>query len=437
MILILGAGESGIGAALLAKKYSIPVFVSDCNAIRQTFLRELVENEIDYEEGSHNLAFEITPELVVKSPGIPDHSEIVMHFRNLQVRVISEIEFAYSYCKGSIIAITGSNGKTTTTNLVYHLLNENNKDVVKAGNVGYSFARAVAQKQRDIYVLELSSFQLDGIEKFKPHIGVLLNITPDHLDRYQQKFDLYIKSKFRITLNQTEEDYLIFYGKDPVINEYINSHALTANLISVNPVHDANDQIWLEGKKLVNLSESHLKGKHNGINVSCAIEAVLLSGIKLEQIQPALNTFINDPHRLELILELDEVEYINDSKATNVDSVFWALDAMKKKVVWIAGGQDKGNDYTVLRPLVEKKVKALICLGVDNQKLINAFRDTIPVIRDTHSIHDAVAAAYESAKEGDVVLLSPACASFDLFSNYEDRGFQFKDEVKKLSFKKV
>lgn len=437
MILILGAGESGIGAALLAKKFSIPVFVSDCNAIRPSFLNELIEHEIDFEEGSHSLAFDITPEYVVKSPGIPDQSEVVMHFKDLGIPIISEIEFAYNYCKGTIISITGSNGKTTTTNLIYHLLHESGKDVVKAGNVGLSFARAVAQKNWEYYVLELSSFQLDGIEKFKAHIAVLLNITPDHLDRYQQRFDLYVNSKFRISLNQTHDDYLIYYGKDKAIVEYLRDHQLKSRLMSVIPELDDQDVIHLDGKNIADLSQSHLKGKHNAINAACAIQAVKLLGITDQQIQDAINSFINDPHRLELVLTLDGVEYINDSKATNVDSVFWALDAMKKNVVWIAGGQDKGNDYTVLKPLIEKKVKALICMGVDNGKLINAYTGLIPVIKDTHSIQEAVATAQGIAKSGDVVLLSPACASFDLFKNYEDRGVQFKNEVRKLKLNTV
>ena len=437
MILILGAGESGVGAALLAKKFSIPVFVSDCNSIRPSFLKELIDNEIDFEEGSHSLAFDISPDFVVKSPGIPDQSEIVIHFKDMGTSLISEIEFAYTYCKAKIIAITGSNGKTTTTNLIYHLLHESKKNVVKAGNVGFSFSRAVAEKDWEYIVLELSSFQLDGIENFKSHIAVLLNITPDHLDRYHQRFDLYVNSKFRITLNQSKDDYLIYYGKDTAINDYLSSHSLNSKLIALIPELDENDIIRLNGEKLADLSTSHLKGRHNAINAACAIQAVKLLGLSNENIQEAINNFINDPHRLESVLTIDGVEFINDSKATNVDSVFWALDAMKKKVVWIAGGQDKGNDYTVLKPLIEKKVKALICLGVDNVKLINAYQGIIPVIKDTHDIHDAVNIAYESASSGDVVLLSPACASFDLFKNYEDRGLQFKKEVNVLSLNRI
>lgn len=432
MILILGAGESGIGAALLAKKYSIPAFVSDYNAIRPSFLSELIANEIDFEEGSHTLAYDVAASLVIKSPGIPDQAEIVNYFKSKNTPVISEIEFACKYCKSTIIAITGSNGKTTTTNLIYHMLKESNKDVVKAGNVGLSFSRALVQKEWKYIVLELSSFQLDGIETFRPYAAVLLNITPDHLDRYQHRFDLYIASKFRIVMNQTKEDYLIYYERDQAISKYLQTNEIRSTKIAVNPELDEKDQIHLDGKIIADLSHSHIKGRHNAINTSCAIQAVKLLGLTNEEIQLAINNFINDPHRLETVSTIDGVEFINDSKATNVDSVFWALDAMKKNVVWIAGGQDKGNDYTVLRPLVEKKVKALVCMGVDNKKLRQAYENIIPDIRDTHSISDAVKVAFQIAESGDVVLLSPACASFDLFANYEDRGTQFKNEVRKL-----
>jgi UDP-N-acetylmuramoylalanine--D-glutamate ligase len=432
MILILGAGESGIGAALLAKKYSIPVFVSDCNTIRPSFLQELIDNEIDFEQGSHTLAFDMNPEFIIKSPGIPDQSEIVESYKLKGTRIISEVEFAYQYCKGFIIAITGSNGKTTTTNLIYHILNQAGLDVVKAGNVGLSFSRAVSQKNWTYYVLELSSFQLDGIDTFKSNISVLLNITPDHLDRYKQNFELYTESKFRITKNQTAEHHFIYYNNDKVIRNYIKTHQLKANLISLNPELDDNDVVRIDGEVFADLSKSCLKGKHNAVNASCAVQVAKLMNLSPEQISSSINSFINDPHRLELITSLNGVEFINDSKATNVDSVFWALDAMKKKIVWIAGGQDKGNNYSVLKPLVEEKVKAIICLGVDNTKLIKAFENIVPLIIDTHDLATAVRTAYDTADGGDVVLLSPACASFDLFLNYEDRGTQFRHEVLKL-----
>ncbi len=433
MILILGAGESGVGAALLAKKYSIPVFVSDCNTIRPNFLQELIDNDIDFEQGSHTLAFSINADFVVKSPGIPETSEIVEAYKAKGIRIISEVEFAYHYCNGFIIAITGSNGKTTTTNLVYHLLNSAGLDVVKAGNVGLSFSRAITQKKWTNYVLELSSFQLDGIEKFRSNISVLLNITPDHLDRYKQDFELYIKSKFRIGMNQTENDYFIYYGSDKVITNYIQNYKNTSTLIELNPELDDQDIVKNKGLLLADLSNTCLKGKHNAVNASCAVQVAQLMGVSQGLIQQYLQTFVNDPHRLESVITINGIEFINDSKATNVDSVFWALDAMKKKIVWIAGGQDKGNNYAVLTPLVEQKVKAIICMGIDNSKLIKAFEGIVPLVIDTHDLKSAVQSAYKTAIPGDVVLLSPACASFDLFINYEDRGTQFKNEVLKLS----
>ncbi|MBK6544052.1 MAG: UDP-N-acetylmuramoyl-L-alanine--D-glutamate ligase [Saprospiraceae bacterium] len=433
MILILGAGESGVGAALLAKKMTLPVFVSDSNAIRDSFRKELIDNEIDFEEGSHDIAYGISPNFIVKSPGIPDQAEIIGHFKNQGIDVISEIEFAYRYCRGTIIGITGSNGKTTTTNLIFHLLKQNNKDVIKAGNVGFSFARAISIKNWEYYVLELSSFQLDGIQEFKPRFGVLLNITPDHMDRYQNQFDLYVASKFRITENQTSEDFLITYEKDPAIQKYLKEHGIQARLLSLNPDFNLNEEVILDGSIIANLKNTVLKGKHNAINVACAVKIATFIGLRQEEIQSALLNFVNDPHRLESVGEINEVLFVNDSKATNVDSVFWALDAMKQKVVWIAGGLDKGNDYAAIEALVVQKVSALICLGVDNQKLLKSFTKIVPLIKDTHSIQDAVRIAFEIAKKGEVVLLSPGCASFDLFKNYEDRGNQFKEEVKKLS----
>ncbi len=432
MVLILGAGESGVGAALLAKKLGISVFVSDFSLIRAGFKEEFIQNEIDFEEGSHDLALETNPEYIIKSPGIPDDSEILNFFKGKGVAVISEIEFAYRHCEGNIIAITGSNGKTTTTNLCYHLLASAGRRVVKAGNVGYSFARAVAQGMYQDYVLELSSFQLDGIVHFKAHIAILLNITPDHMDRYNNRMDLYVASKFRIACNQDATDYLIFYSADPNISDYLSRHPQKSKLIPLHPMLDEQEQVIQDSVVLARLETTRLKGRHNAINVACAVTAAELSGVDALTIQSALEQFVNDPHRLELIETIDGTDYINDSKATNVDSVFWALDAMKRPVVWIVGGLDKGNDYTVLEHLVRQKVKAIVCLGKDNFKVIRAFKDIVPVIVDTHSMADAVAAAAGHAAPGDLVLLSPACASFDLFHNYEDRGNQFRQAVKLL-----
>ncbi|HEX5624594.1 MAG TPA: UDP-N-acetylmuramoyl-L-alanine--D-glutamate ligase [Saprospiraceae bacterium] len=435
MILILGAGESGIGAALLARSRACSVFVSDAGPIRESYRQELIDNDIDFEEGQHQIALDLQPELVVKSPGIPDSAEIIGHFKNRDIAVISEIEFAFRYCSGTVIGITGSNGKTTTTNLVWHLLHQGGLDAVKAGNVGFSFARAVAQKEWDWYVLELSSFQLDGIQDFRPHIAILLNITPDHLDRYAYQFDRYVASKFRITANQTAEDYLIIYGKDPAIQNYLMQHPVQAEVLDLRPEWQPDGKVLLDGNIFADLGSTTLKGAHNAINACCAITAAELAGAPAERIQSAMNDFVNDPHRLESVGSVRGVEFINDSKATNVDSVYWALGAIPQKLVWIAGGQDKGNDYTVLHPLVREKVKALVALGKDNRKLISAFEGLIPEIRDTHSVEDAVLEAYQIAEPGDVVLLSPACASFDLFRNYEDRGEQFKNEVHLLSLK--
>ncbi len=437
MLLILGAGESGVGAALLARKLGMPVFVSDFGLIRSAFKDELIQNEIDFEEGSHDLAMETAPECIIKSPGIPDDTEILNHFKEQGVPVISEIEFAYRHCSGTIVAITGSNGKTTTTNLCYHLLASAGRNVVKAGNVGYSFARAVAQGTYKEYVLELSSFQLDGIVHFKPHIAILLNITPDHMDRYQNRMDLYVASKFRIAGNQGPSDFLIFYDADQNIKEYLSRHPQKSTLIPIHPVLDENEQVLQDDSVLAKLATTVLKGKHNAINVACAVTVAQLSGIDAQTVQDALNQFVNDPHRLEYIATVQGVDFINDSKATNVDSVFWALDAMKRPVVWIAGGLDKGNDYTSLEHLVRQKVKAIVCLGKDNFKVLRAFKDIVAVVEDTHSMSDAVGAAARIASPGDLVLLSPACASFDLFKNYEDRGDQFRQSVALLKTQSI
>lgn len=433
MLLILGAGESGIGAALLAKKLGMIAFVSDANLIRDSFKSELVSNEIDFEEGGHEMAYEISPEFVIKSPGISEQTDIIKHFSNLGVEIISEIEFASRHCNACIVGVTGSNGKTTTTNLIYHLLHSAGKDVVKAGNVGHSFARALSQKNWEYYVLELSSFQLDGIKQFRPDLAILLNITPDHLDRYQNSFENYVASKFRITLNQNHNDHFIVYGNDEAIKKYLQIHPSKARIVNCIPELTPLDVLLENNQTLVDLSHTCLKGRHNAINAMCAIKAAQLLNISMDSIQNALNSFVNDPHRLEFVSSINDIDFINDSKATNVDSVFWALDAMKKKVVWIAGGQDKGNDYTVLEALVKQKVSALIAMGIDNRKLVDAFGKLIPVIRDTHSLDDAVRQAFECAHAGEVVLLSPACASFDLFKNYEDRGTQFKEAVRKLN----
>lgn len=437
MVLILGAGESGTGAALLAKKVGLPVFVSDQGLIRQRYKDELISHEIDFEEGSHDLAMELHPDVFIKSPGIADESEIVQHFIAKGIFPISEIEFAYPYCSGKIIAVTGSNGKTTTTNLTYHLLKENGRNAVKCGNVGYSFARAVWDAKFQYFVIELSSFQLDGIRHFRPHVAVLLNITADHLDRYGYNMDAYIQSKFRVAKNQSHEDILIVYGKDANIAAYLMKNKPRSQVISVLPSLLEDGKLVMDHQEIANLSSTTLKGQHNAINICCAVEAAVHMGLQVPLVQKALDTFVNDPHRMELVATHRGVQFINDSKATNVDSVFWALDAMTQPVIWIAGGQDKGNDYQVLQSLVEKKVKALVCMGLDNDKLLKAFRHQGFPIEDTHCLQDALDACMKYAQAGDVVLLSPACASFDLFKNYEDRGNQFKDMVREIKIKDI
>jgi len=431
MIVILGGGESGIGAALLAKKRGLPVFVSDNGKIQDHFVNELVEAEIDFEQEGHDFIFDLTPELVVKSPGILDQAEAVKYFKDQSIEIISEIEFAFRYVNGILIGITGSNGKTTTTNLMYHLLHSAGKDVAKCGNVGYSFARAVAERDHSFYVIELSSFQLDGIVHFRPNIGILLNITPDHLDRYDNDFEIYIRSKWRIFRNQLSEDYAIVNTKDKVLAETLSSQNLAANEIQIDASLNALQILKDHQEYLVNLSDSSLRGQHNAVNAACAIRAAQILGLESSSIQEAITSFVNDPHRMELVFEHDGVRWINDSKATNVDSVYWALDSLSGNIIWIAGGLDKGNDYTAIQDLVRTKVKAMVALGKKNETILTAFRDVVARVYDTHDMESAIKIVKEIAEFQDTVLLSPACASFDLFQNYEHRGNSFKDQIKK------
>lgn len=432
MVLILGAGESGIGAALLAKQKGISLFVSDQNKIKSNYKQELIDHDIDFEECSHEIARTLSPDIIIKSPGIPDNIELLRHLVRDETELISEIEFAYRYCKGRIIGITGSNGKTTTTNLCHHIIASTYPKTVKAGNVGYSFARAVAENKYENFVLELSSFQLDGIVHFKPNTGIILNVTPDHLDRYENNFQLYLHSKFKIAMNQTESETLIVYGKDPAISSYLNSNSISSRLISIQPEIDSTGRLHINDRLVLDRTDIPLKGIHNYINTACALLAAELENISMDKAIEALKTFKNDPHRLEWIATINGIEFINDSKATNVDSVYWALKAMEKPIVWIAGGQDKGNDYSSVMEAVKQKVKALVCMGVKNEKLLQTFSEIVPVCVDTHNISDAVEHAFKLASEGDVVLLSPACASFDLFMNYEDRGNQFRAKITEL-----
>jgi UDP-N-acetylmuramoylalanine--D-glutamate ligase len=436
-IAILGGGESGTGAALLAKHLGHEVFLSDGGILKDNYKAELLDKGIPYEEGKHTWTSIFEADEIIKSPGIPDDLPPLVEFRRQGKSVISEIEFAGRHTAATIIGITGSNGKTTTTRLTYHLLKTGGINAAIGGNVGLSFARNIIENKYDYYVLELSSFQLDGIVTFRPHIAILLNITPDHLDRYEYKMENYVRSKFRIAMNQQAEDLLITNADNDEIQNYLNFNRLKPRMIEIS-THFSDKKIrWVGGSNPLtgswegtfDMTNSRLKGPHNYFNASCAIHAAKAVGVSDEAIQEGLNTFVNDPHRLEFVAEINGVEYINDSKATNVDSVFYALQAMEKPVVWIAGGTDKGNDYGPIEDLVRQKVKALICLGVDNEKLMGVFSPILKNIEEARSAKEAVERATIYAESGDVVLLSPACASFDLFKNYMDRGEQFKAAV--------
>ena len=430
-IVILGAGESGVGAALLAQQKGFEVFVSDKSKIKSEYKNELEKNAIPYEELQHTESKIFAATEVIKSPGIPDKVPLIKELKERGIAVISEIEFAARYTNATIIGITGSNGKTTTTKLIYHLLETAGYKVAVGGNIGTSFARLLVGGEYEYYVLELSSFQLDGIVDFRPHVSVLLNITPDHLDRYEYKMENYIHSKFRITKNQLEEDVFIYNGFDENIKTYLQDKQLIINKIPVKEVFYTKNKLRV-GVSEFDTTKCSLKGQHNFFNASCAIHAAHAVGVKDEFIQQGLNTFINEPHRLEHVATIKGVDYINDSKATNVDAVYYALAAMEKSVIWVVGGTDKGNDYNAITDLVLEKVKAIVCLGLDNTPIIEAFLGKIEIIEETQSCEAAVKVAESLSEKGDVVLLSPACASFDLFKNYIDRGDQFKAAVLKM-----
>jgi UDP-N-acetylmuramoylalanine--D-glutamate ligase len=432
-IVILGAGESGVGAALLAKQKGFDVFVSDKSDIKENFKKELEDAQIPYESGQHTEGVILAADEIIKSPGIPDKAPLIKEAKAKGIPIIGEIEFAYRFLDGSkIIAITGSNGKTTTTSLTYHILKTGGLDVAVGGNIGKSFARLLAEeKPYYIYVLELSSFQLDDIKIFQPYISMILNITPDHLDRYEYKMQNYVASKFRIAKNQTEDDIFIFNEDDKEIKTFMDKNPVQANEWGISTHFEGS---ILRGR--FDMSKTPLRGPHNYFNASCAIAAALVCGVGDKKIQQGLETFINAPHRLENVATLDGIEFINDSKATNVDSVYWALKAMSKPTVLILGGQDKGNDYTQIEALVKEKVIGVVGMGIDNQKIMDFFKTNI----DTKSMKEALDKSIEIAQkyltdkkdtntEGVTILLSPACASFDLFKNYEDRGEQFKKEV--------
>ena len=442
-LVILGGGESGTGAAVLGKQKGWEVFLSDKSSLKEVYKKELDAKGIRWEEGQHTESEILSADCVIKSPGMPHKVPIVQQAKAKGIEIISEIEFASRYTDAKIIAITGSNGKTTTTTLVYHLLKEAGLSVAVGGNIGYSFARLVAQEPKEYYVLEISSFQLDDITSFHPHIALLLNITPDHLDRYNYEFQNYIDAKMRITEFQQAADFLIYDADDPVTAQEIGKGQVKAQLLPFSLEKTFERGAWsLDEKNMyVNVNQNifemstkdlTIKGKHNLKNAMGATMVAKLLNVRNENIRNSLMTFQGVPHRLEFVREVEGVRYINDSKATNVNSVYYALDSMEEGLVWIVGGQDKGNDYTPLIPYVSKKVKAIVCLGLDNQKIIQTFQSIVPTIIETHSMEDAVQVGRGLSQEGDTVLLSPACASFDLFQSYEDRGNQFKHYVNML-----
>jgi len=442
-IVVLGGGESGVGAALLAKKKGISVFVSDKNKIQQKYIDVLKHSEIDFEDNGHTEDLILTADEIIKSPGIPDNVSLIKSAKTNNIPVISEIEFAARHTSAKLICITGSNGKTTTTLLLYHILKTSGINVGIAGNIGSSFAKQVAENDYDVFVLEISSFQLDGMFNVRANIAILLNITPDHLDRYDNNFDKYIESKFRIIQNQTSGDALIYCFDDPVITQKLKHLEVKAqkfpcsqNRMDIKQgAMIINDEIIILDNKTqvhMTLEQLALQGKHNVYNSMAAGVAARLMDIRKETLKQCMSDFHNVAHRLEYVSSVHGITFINDSKATNVNSTWYALEYYDKPIIWITGGTDKGNDYTMLTQLVKSKVKAIVCMGINNKPFHDAFGDIVEIIEDTQSAYHAVNVAYELAKKGDVVLLSPSCSSFDLFENYEDRGNQFKTAVKEL-----
>lgn len=440
-LVILGGGESGIGTAILGKKEGFEVFVSDFGSIKQTYKKVLSNNELDWEEGGHTEAKILNADVVMKSPGIPDNAPIVKKLKDKEVQVISEIEFAAQFTDATIIGITGSNGKTTTASLTYALLKDE-LNVALGGNIGKSFAEQVSEGTYENFVLELSSFQLDGIETFAPHIAVLTNLSPDHLDRYDYKYENYIASKFRITRNLTENDYFIYDGDDSEIQKWLQNHQIKAKKLPFSLQKEVAEGAYIKDKEIIitinntqhtmPITHLGLQGQHNTKNAMAATTIATLLKIRKATIRESLEGFQGVEHRLEKVLKINNVMYINDSKATNVNATFYALDSMESPTVWIVGGVDKGNDYSELLPLVNEKVKAIICLGVDNEKIKRAFGNIVDLMVETAGMEEAVKVAYKIAERNDTVLLSPCCASFDLFENYEDRGRQFKEAVRHL-----
>ena len=441
-LVILGGGESGVGTAILGKKHGYDVFLSDGGKLKDSYKEILINNGVKWEQKSHTDELILNADVVMKSPGISDSAEIVQKLKNKGIPVISEIEFASQFTKAKTIGITGSNGKTTTTMLTYHLLKSAGLNVGIAGNIGKSFAWQVAVDSFDYYVLELSSFQLDGITNYCPHIAIITNISPDHLDRYNYDYKQYIAAKFRITMNQTEEDYLIYDADDEAISEWLKNNKTKARLIPFSLHKTLDEGAYLKDNQMeININNEEfsmetesiaLEGKHNMKNAMAATSVAKLMQIRKQTIRESLSNFQGAEHRLEKVLKIQNVQYINDSKATNTNATFYALDSMSTPTVWIVGGVDKGNDYSELMQLVREKVKAIICLGMDNKKIIDAFGNVVDVMIEVHSMQDAVKMSQRLAEKGDAVLLSPACASFDLFESYEDRGKQFKNAVQNL-----
>lgn len=441
-VVILGGGESGVGTALLAVQQGFEVFLSDFGKIAEKYRAILDQHQINWEDQQHTEALILSADVVVKSPGIPDKAAIIVKIKENGIAIISEIEFAFPYSKQPTIAITGSNGKTTTTMLTAHLLKRGGLNAVVAGNIGDSFAKQIAEDPNKIYVLELSSFQLDGIETYRPHIAVITNLSPDHLDRYHYNYEEYIDAKFRITMNQTEEDYLIYDADDVEIKKWLANHVIRAKKIPFSLVDKQLEGAYVSDENIIANSNNEqlimaindisLEGKHNVKNAMAATTVAQLMRIRKQTIRESLSDFQAVEHRLEKVLKIKNVQYINDSKATNINATFYALESMKTPTVWILGGVDKGNDYDELMPLVREKVKSIVCLGVDNEKIKAAYRNVVDVFVETTSMDEAVKIAAKLSEDGDTVLLSPACASFDLFTSYEDRGNQFKQAVHNL-----
>jgi UDP-N-acetylmuramoylalanine--D-glutamate ligase len=442
-LVILGGGESGVGTAILGAKQGWDVFLSDASAIASRYKAVLNESNISFEENKHSEEIILEAQVVMKSPGIPETADIVKKIRAKGIQVVSEIEFAFWYKGDSIIvAVTGTNGKTTTTSLIYHMMKNADLSVSLGGNIGSSFALSVAEEATDYYVLELSSFQLDDIEKFRPDISVLLNITPDHLDRYNYRIEDYVQSKFNLIKNQREEDYFVYNADDIEITSYLNNHSFDVVKLPFSTQSSASTTGWVADEQInieyktnnytMNIADLGLRGIHNTQNSMAAAIVGNVLDIRKETIRESLMNFESIEHRLEFVAKVGGVKYLNDSKATNVNSTWYALESVEKPLVWIAGGVDKGNDYSQLTDLVKERVRIIVCLGEDNRKIHEAFRKDVDMIINTSSAREAVLAASKFAKKGETVLLSPACASFDLFDNYEDRGRQFKEAVRNL-----